>query len=55
MEIADNRRGYIACTVTQAMTRAESRVLDRVTIADAPVRTAGSLVVDAGKAGAHGD
>jgi alkaline phosphatase D len=46
------RRGYIACTATPATMRADFRVVDRVTVAGAPVRTAGSLVVEAGRPGA---
>jgi alkaline phosphatase D len=47
------RRGYIACTVTPATMRADFRVLDKVTVRDAPVRTGGSLVVEAGHRGSH--
>jgi alkaline phosphatase D len=50
-----NRRGYIACTATQQTMRAEFKVIDRVTVADQPVRTAGALVVEAGRAGATSD
>ena len=46
------RRGYIACTATPAAMRAEFKVLDRVTVADAPERTGGTLVVEAGRPGA---
>ena len=46
------RRGYIACTATPATMRADVRILDRVTAADMPIRTGGSLVVEAGKRGA---
>jgi alkaline phosphatase D len=45
------RRGYIACTATPAAMTAEFRVLDRVTVPDAPDRTAGTLVVEAGRHG----
>jgi alkaline phosphatase D len=47
------RRGYIACTATAAQMRADFRILDRVTVADAPIRTGGSLVVEAGRRGAN--
>lgn len=47
------RRGYIACTATPATMTAEFKVLDRVTVADAPDRTGGTLVVEAGKPGAQ--
>jgi alkaline phosphatase D len=49
------RRGYIACTATPAQMRAEFKILDRVTVADLPVRTGGSLVVEAGRAGTYTD
>ena len=45
------RRGYIACTATPALMRADFKVLDRVTVSDSPERTGGSLVVEAGKPG----
>jgi len=45
------RRGYIACTATPSLMRADFKVLDRVTVPDSPERTGGSLVVEAGKAG----
>jgi alkaline phosphatase D len=47
-----NRRGYIACTATPATMRADFRVVDRVTTPDQPIRTAGSLIVEAGHTGA---
>jgi len=46
------RRGYIACTATPATMRADFKILDRVTVADQPIKTGGSLVVEAGKRGA---
>ena len=50
-----NRRGYVSCTATRATMRADFKVVDRVTVPQAPVRTAGSLVVEAGRAGATAD
>jgi alkaline phosphatase D len=47
------RRGYIACTATQAAMRADFKILDRVTVRDQPARTGGSLVVEAGRAGGN--
>jgi alkaline phosphatase D len=47
------RRGYIACTATPSTMRADFKVLDRVTVPDAPVRVGGSLVVEAGRAGSN--
>jgi len=45
------RRGYIACTATPKLMRADFKVLDKVTVQDAPIRTGGSLVVEAGRRG----
>jgi alkaline phosphatase D len=45
------RRGYIACTATSKTMRAEFKVVDRVTIPDAPIRVGGALVVEAGRGG----
>jgi alkaline phosphatase D len=47
-----NRRGYIACTATPKTMHADFKILDSVTVADAPGRTGGSLVVEAGRPGA---
>jgi alkaline phosphatase D len=55
LKFHSNRRGYIACAATMAALRAEFKVVDRVTVPDAAVRVAGSLVVEAGKAGATTD
>ena len=46
------RRGYIACTATPKTLQADFKVFDRVTVPDAPERSGGSLVVEAGRAGA---
>jgi alkaline phosphatase D len=50
-----NRRGYIACTATPSRMRADFRILDKVTVRDLPVRTGGSLVVEAGRPGSNTD
>jgi alkaline phosphatase D len=50
-----NRRGYIACTATHRDMRAEFMAIDTVTRPGAPVRRAGSLVVEAGRKGATTD
>jgi alkaline phosphatase D len=50
-----NRRGYLACTATRASLRTEFRTVDRVTIPDAAIGTAGALVVEAGRPGAQTD
>ncbi len=49
------RRGYIACTATPQTMRADFKVIDRVSVPDADLRTAGSLVVEAGRPGASTD
>jgi len=49
------RRGYIACTATPAAMRADFKLLDRVTTPGGAVRIGGSLVVEAGRAGAQTD
>jgi alkaline phosphatase D len=50
------KRGYIACTATPSTMRADFKVLERVTVREAePARVAGSLVVEAGRAGASSD
>ena len=48
-----SRRGYIACTATPRTMRADFKVLDRVTVPDAPIRISGSLVVEAGRRGSN--
>lgn len=45
------RRGYIACTATPVHLRADFKVVDRVTMPDAPERSGGLWVVEAGKPG----
>ena len=45
------RRGYIDCTATPSLMRADFKILDRVTTPDAPERTGGTLVVEAGQPG----
>ncbi len=47
-----NRRGYIACTATPQRMTADFRVLERVSVPNDPIRTGGSLVVEAGRPGA---
>ena len=46
------RRGYIACTATPKMMRADFRIFDRVTVRDQPARVGASLAVEAGRPGA---
>ncbi len=48
-----NLRGYVACTVTPERFQADFKVLDRVTVPGAPVRSSGALVVEAGRPGCH--
>jgi alkaline phosphatase D len=49
------RRGYVAITATPATMRADFRILDKVTVRDQPIRTGGSVVVEAGRAGSQTD
>ena len=49
------RRGYVACTGTAASMRADFKILDKVTVPDLPIRTGGSVVVEAGRAGSSTD
>jgi alkaline phosphatase D len=46
-----NKRGYIACTATPKAMQADFRVVDKVTVRDAPVRTAATRIVQAGRPG----
>jgi alkaline phosphatase D len=46
------RRGYIACIATPKTMSADFKILDRVTVPDQPIRTGGSVVVEAGRPGA---
>ncbi|MGE3492356.1 MAG: alkaline phosphatase [Vicinamibacterales bacterium] len=46
-----NKRGYIACTATPSAMQADFRVIDKVSVRGAAVRTAATRVVEAGKAG----
>jgi alkaline phosphatase D len=46
-----NRRGYIACTATPSQMRAEFKIIEKVSVPDLPARTAGALVVEAGRPG----
>ncbi len=46
------RRGYIACTATPQSLRADFKILERVSVPDQPISTAGSLIVEAGRPGA---
>jgi alkaline phosphatase D len=45
------RRGYIACTATPEMLRADFRTVEMVSVPDHAIRTSGSLVVEAGHPG----
>lgn len=46
-----NRRGYVACTATPKVMRADFKVVDQVTQRGAPLRTAATRVVEAGRPG----
>ncbi len=45
------RRGYIACTATPRALQADFRILQGVAVPNQPIRTGGSLVVEAGRPG----
>jgi alkaline phosphatase D len=45
------RRGYISVTATQAEMRADYKILERVTVPNEPIRTSGTVVVEAGRHG----
>jgi alkaline phosphatase D len=45
------RRGFISCTATPGELRAEFKTLEYVTREDAPAKTGGTLVVEAGRPG----
>ncbi len=45
------RRGYVRCDVTPTAWRADVRLVDRVDVPGAPVRTDATFVVEAGRAG----
>jgi alkaline phosphatase D len=47
------RRGYVACTATARALRADFRIVQRVAVPDEPLKTAGSLIVETGRPGAH--
>jgi alkaline phosphatase D len=48
-----NKRGYIACTATATSMKADFRVVDRVTAAGQPARTARAMIVEAGRPGSQ--
>ena len=46
-----NKRGYVACTATQKTMQADFRIVDRVTVANLPAKTATSMIVQSGRPG----
>jgi alkaline phosphatase D len=44
-----SRRGYIVCTASPDVLRADFKIIDRITVPDHPVETGASLVVEAGR------
>jgi alkaline phosphatase D len=52
MRFHNSQRGYVSCRVTPQAWRSDYRVVPFVTRPDAPVETAGSFVVEAGRPGA---
>jgi alkaline phosphatase D len=53
VKVHSSRRGYIACTVTPAQLHADFRVVERISLPDQPLRTAATVVVDAGRSAAN--
>lgn len=49
----NGQRGYVSCTVTPDRWQSDYRIVPYVTRPDAPVKTAGSFVVENGKPGAQ--
>jgi hypothetical protein len=49
------RRGDSAVAVTPSDMRADLEILDKVAVADRPIATGGSPIVQAGRAGSHSD
>src|SRR5207247_4479147 len=45
------RRGYIACTATPALMRADFKIIEKVSEPNPPVRIGGALVVEASRTG----
>jgi alkaline phosphatase D len=52
MRFHNSQRGYVSCRVTPRAWRSDYRVVPYVTRPDAPIETAGSFVVEAGRPGA---
>ena len=46
-----NRRGYVACTATPMLMRADFRTVEAVTVPGAPLTTGATMVMEAGKGG----
>ena len=51
MKFYDARRGYVRCTVDDRSWRSDYRVVPYVRTQGAPIQTAGSFVVEAGRPG----
>ena len=47
----NNQRGYVLCTVTPEQWRSEYRVVEKVSVPDAPVAARATLIVENGKPG----
>jgi alkaline phosphatase D len=52
MRFYNSQRGYVSCRVTPQTWRSDYRVVPYVTKPGAPVETAGSFAVEAGRPGA---
>jgi alkaline phosphatase D len=53
LRFTDNHHGYVRCTLTPDLWRADYRVVPSVLVQDAPVSTIASFVVEQGRAGAQ--
>jgi alkaline phosphatase D len=52
MRFYNSQRGYVSCRVTPQLWRSDYRIVPFVTRPDAPIETAGSFAVEAGRPGA---
>ncbi|OQW48236.1 MAG: alkaline phosphatase [Proteobacteria bacterium SG_bin6] len=53
LKYTNDRRGYVTCTVTPEAWQTDMRVVERVTLPDAPIKTAATFTVPYGKPELH--
>jgi alkaline phosphatase D len=46
-----DHRGYVSCSINGKSWRSDFRTIDRVTVADSPLKTPASFVVESGRSG----